>query len=334
MNRLSRWLQTMMNPDWYQGHERVPPYFEGWYFKLIDPTTRQKLVVIPAVFKTSDPHAFIQVMDGSTSETWYHRYSIDQFQAADDQFSIRVGDNHFTKDEIRLNIDSPEQKIQGTLKFSAHTPWPVRLSSPGIMGWYAWVPTMECYHGVVSLDHAIEGSLNWDGKVVDFSGGRGYIEKDWGQSFPSGWIWMQTNHFEQLGTSLTASIAMIPWRKTRFRGFIAGLWHQGVLYRFATYTRAKTVSLNVDESRIEWVMQGKTAGGLHRISIHAVRGEAGMLAGPTTVDMGKRVAESLTAEIAVMLIRIEGGKEVFVFEGTGRFGGLEVHNIFEELLSE
>ena len=23
------------------------------------------------------------------------------------------------------------------------------------MGWYAWVPFMECYHGVLSLDHTI-----------------------------------------------------------------------------------------------------------------------------------------------------------------------------------
>jgi hypothetical protein len=330
---MTRWLRTTMHPDWYQGHNRKPPYFEGWYFKMIDPTTRHKLVVIPAIFKSSDPHAFIQVMDGSTSESWYHRYPIDQFWAASDRFSIRVGENTFTKDEINLNIDLPEQKIQGKLKFSGQVSWPVSVKSPGIMGWYAWVPTMECYHGVVSLDHVIEGSLTWDGRVVDFSGGRGYIEKDWGQSFPSAWIWMQSNHFEEAGTSLTASIAMIPWRRTRFRGFIVGLWHQRVLYRFATYTGAETLSLKLDDKKIDWVMQGKTAGGLHWLNIHAERGEAGILAGPSTVDMGKRVAESLTAVLSIKLTHVHSGGERTVIEDTGRFGGLEVHNVFEELLS-
>ncbi|MCW5857485.1 MAG: hypothetical protein KIS63_04285 [Caldilineales bacterium] len=27
------------------------------------------------------------------------------------------------------------------------------------------------------------------------------MEKDWGQSFPAAWVWMQTNHFGAAGTS-------------------------------------------------------------------------------------------------------------------------------------
>ena len=47
----------------------------------------------------------------------------------------------------------------GRLVFEGITPWPVSITSPGIMGWYAWVPKMECYHGVLSLDHRIQGDL-------------------------------------------------------------------------------------------------------------------------------------------------------------------------------
>jgi hypothetical protein len=322
-----------MNPDWYQGHGAKQPYFEGWYFKCIDATTRHKLVVIPGVTLSSDPHAFIQVLDGTTSETWYHRYTLDQFWAADNEFSIRVGKSKFKADGINLDIDSPDQVISGKLHFSNQVSWPIRLSSPGIMGWYAWVPTMECYHGVVSLDQTIDGLLTVDGIEIDFSGGRGYIEKDWGQSFPSAWIWMQSNHFEEVGTSLTASIAMIPWRSTRFRGFIVGLHHEGVLYRFATYTGAKTQLLDVSETRIDWDLEGRTAGALYRLQIAAKRGATGIIAGPTIVDMGKRVAESLTAEVAVSLTRVDGERKEMVFKGNGRFAGLEVYNVGEELLS-
>ena len=187
----------------------------------------------------------------------------------------------------------------GSLRFQTLTPWPVSVRSPGIMGWYAWVPTMECYHGVVSLDHAIAGTLMIDGLSHDFNGGRGYIEKDWGQSFPSAWVWMQTNHFEASGTSLTASTAIIPWRRSSFRGSIVGLWHDGVLYRWATYTGAKTTHLHIDDEQVHWILRGKTAGGVHQLTITAARAEAGILAGPSTVDMGKRVAESLTASVEV-----------------------------------
>jgi len=81
---------------------------------------------------------------------------------------------------------------------------------PGIAGWYAWVPRMETYHGVVSLDHTINGHLHIDDEEIDFNSGRGYIEKDWGASFSAAYIWFQSNHFEQLNTSLTASVAIIP----------------------------------------------------------------------------------------------------------------------------
>ena len=63
---------------------------------------------------------------------------------------------------------------------------------------------MECNHGLVSFDHSLEGTMAIDGREVDFEGGRGYTEKDWGKAFPAGYVWMQTNHFERSGTSFVA----------------------------------------------------------------------------------------------------------------------------------
>ena len=328
---------TVLNPDWYHGHGQMGgkrPYFEGWYFKLIDATTQHKYAIIPGVFLGKDPHAFIQVLNGTTKEAFYHRYPLSHFWAADDAFEVHIGASRFNRHAMSLLIDTPQQKIEADLQFGGGQPWPVSLGSPGIMGWYAWVPTMECYHGVLSLDHTIYGTMQIDGAVIDFRSGRGYIEKDWGQSFPSAWIWLQTNHFEYApGTSLSASIAMIPWQFTRFRGFIVGLWHEGMLYRFATYTGAKTETLTVAGEQIHWVLMGKTAGAAHRLEIIASRGESAILAGPSTVDMGKRVAESLTATATVRLSRFESGQDVPIFVGNGRFAGLEVHNVEEELLT-
>lgn len=99
---------------------------------------------------------------------------------------------------------------------------PATVTSPGIMGWYAWMPVMECYHGVVSFSQDLSGSLSLDGGRLTFDGGRGYLEKDWGRAFPTGYIWMQSNHFTRPGACLVASVAVIPWRRTQFRGFIVG----------------------------------------------------------------------------------------------------------------
>lgn len=318
-------LQTILNPNWYHGHGKKTPFFEGWYYKLIDASGRQRFAIIPGVFLSQNPHAFVQVLDGRTGTAQYHPFSISSFWASTKAFKVHVEANRFTAHTISLNLERPQQQVQGELRFVGLNPWPVTVASPGIMGWYAWVPTMECYHGVISLDHEIQGSLEIDGEKIDFSGGRGYMEKDWGKSFPAAWIWLQTNHFAQPGTSLTASIAIIPWRRAAFRGFIVGFWHEGELHRFATYNGAEVEQLAVTDETVTWVLRNKT----HRLSILAHRGaeeQFGLLKGPDVVEMGKRVAESLTAVIDVQLAQLVGGQERVLFTGNGRYAGLEVHN--------
>jgi tocopherol cyclase len=317
-----RSLRTTLNPACYHGHRRTPPFFEGWYYKLVDASEEHRYAVIPGVFLSEDPdnqHAFVQVLDGRTGHSAYHSYPADAFWAADGTFDLHIGPNRFTAERVLLDIESPEIAVRGELRFHGLTPWPVTLASPGIMGWYAWVPFMECYHGVVSLDHQIEGALSIQGRLVEFGGGRGYIEKDWGQAFPAAWIWYQTNHFARPGTSLTASVAIIPWVRRSFPGFIIGLWHAGHLYRFATYTGARIERLDVADEQVSWVVRNRR----YRLEMRATRPAGGLLQAPTTVDMGRRIAETLDAEVAVALYGLEGDAARLLFHGVGRHAGLE-----------
>jgi hypothetical protein len=52
------------------------------------------------------------------------------------------------------------------------------------MGWYSFIPFMECKHGIVSANHKIKGKITVNNQIIDFDEGQGYIEKDWGTSFP------------------------------------------------------------------------------------------------------------------------------------------------------
>ena len=324
-----RFIRNTLHPARYHGRLRGQrsPFFEGWYFKIVDASEQHRYTFIPGVFWSSRPHAFIQVLDGVAGVAHYHEFPVDLFWAAGDRFEVHIGGSRFNTNEMTLALDRQEQNVAGTLRFGGVTPWPVTLTAPGIMGWYAWVPFMECYHGVVSLDHAIYGELTIDGRTFDFTGGRGYIEKDWGRSFPEAWIWFQSNHFGPPGTSLTASVAIIPWLRTAFPGFIIGLWHEEQLYRFATYSGAKIEHLDVTEHTIDWVV----GDGRRRLEMFVTQGpdsHFGLLKGPDTVEMGKRVAETLSAQVYCRLS--ENGRALF--EGTGQYTGLEVHNVQARLL--
>ena len=317
-----RFLRSALHPAAYHGHGKKPPFFEGWYYKIVDATEEQRFAIIPGVFLSDDPdrhHAFVQVLDGQTGHSTYHRYPPQEFWAAEGELDLHIGPNRFTAEHLSLQIESSEVEIRGELRFRDLHPWPVTLSSPGIMGWYAWVPFMETYHGVVSLDHEIQGALTVDGRLVDWTGGRGYIEKDWGQSFPAAWIWFQTNHFAQPGTSLTASVAIIPWLRGSFPGFIVGLWHQEVLYRFATYTGARIEKLDIADEAVTWVIRDRQ----HRLEMRAIHAEGGLIQAPTTVDMGRRIAETLSTRVETALYTLEGGRSCLIFQDTGRHAGLE-----------
>ena len=314
-----------LNPNMYHGANQKPPFFEGWYFKLISADERQRYAIVPGVILGASGHAFIQVLNGSTGVSTYHTFPLEDFWASKDTFEIRIGPNLFNREGINLQIDNPQSQVHGELLFDGVTPWPVTVASPGIMGWYAWVPLMECYHGVVSLDHSIKGSLLIDNERLDFNSGRGYIEKDWGQSFPEAYIWFQTNHFGQPGTCITASVAIIPWLRNAFRGFIIGLWHADRLYRFATYTGARIEKLELFDDHIEWVVRSRD----HRLEMSATRPLGGLLLGPTRIEMGKRVNETLLSTIELRLSALSGEQ---IFAGKGRNGGLEAHGDLDRLL--
>jgi tocopherol cyclase len=266
------------------------------------------------------------VLDGLSGHSTYHRYPLDQFAASDREFDLRVGPNHFRVNAISIDIADADRALRGELKFDGVTPWPVTLTSPGIMGPYAFAPFMECYHGVLGLDHAVRGSLSMNGETVNFDGGRGYIEKDWGQAFPQAWIWGQSNHFEQSGTSVTISVATIPWLGQSFRGYIIGLWHNRELYRFTKYNGSQITSLRLTDSHVILQLVNR----MHRLEMEAARSEGGLLHAPYRSEMLQRVTESLTATIAVKLIELKSGR--VIFEGTGRHAGLEINGEIQQIL--
>lgn len=320
---------NILHPSRYHGFGTKPPFFEGWYYKLVSMNEKQRLAVIPGVFLSEDKtksHSFIQVFDSEKAQVHYHRFPIEAFSAAKDLFEIQIGSNTFTSGKITLAMDDDLQRVQGSLTFEGLKRWPVRLSSPGAMGWFAWVPFMECYHGVVSMDHSIDGHLEIDGQLVDFSGGKGYIEKDWGKQFPSAWIWGQSNHFDEPGVSLMLSVAVIPWLRNSFGGFIIGLLYQGEILRFATYNRSKIEQLSVDDKQVNLVVHNSN----YRLEIQAFRTGGGLLHAPTKIEMGRRILETLDAEIFIRLKNMKGN---MLYQGTGKNGGLEVVGDMDQLLT-
>ena len=322
-----------MHPDGFHGYLPdggfKPGFFEGWYVKCVSVDRDQRLAFIPGLFMGDTPdaprEAFVQVLDGATGESWYNAYPADEFSADPSVFDVTIGPNHFSADGFKVDLSSGHR---GTVTYIGDLdPWPVTRQEPGCMGWYAWMPFMECYHGVTSFGHGLAGALLTPNGPADFDLGRGYIEKDWGQAFPAGYVWLHSNSFTDESTSLMASIAIVPWVRSEFRGFTVGLKHRGRLFRFTTYSGARTVSLDADDETVRWTLRTKLGG---QLDLTATRARGGLLHAPVRTQMHQRVEETLDARVHVRLIAPNG--EV-VLDDTGVATGLEVHGELSRLLA-
>ncbi|MGC9312373.1 MAG: tocopherol cyclase family protein, partial [Sediminispirochaetaceae bacterium] len=316
---MSYQLRKIWKPWIFQGHNRKDHYFEGWYYKLVDPRRQFVLAIIPGIAlneKANDSHAFIQVFNSTSNTPQYHRYSLDSFQASKKILDVTIGDSRFTYDSIELNIDTEVGKVAGAVSLLEKKAWPIRLFRPGYMGWYAFVPFMQCYHGIVSFDHELSGTMIVDDREIDFTNGRGYTEKDWGTSFPRAWVWMQSNHFAEEDISFMCSVATIPWLGNFFTGFGAGFWYKGDFFPFTKWNGTKLTNLQIQPGQVTFSLIHAR----YKIDVAATGEDAGELRSPVFGEMAGKVLESLKGEISISFSVLENDQWFSVFSGTGTNG--------------
>lgn len=323
-------IRKLWQPEIFQGHYKRENYFEGWYFKNVNNGGKDCISIIPGISLTKSSnynHCFIQVIDGIKGESWYIKYDIGEFFASNKRLEIRIGNSLFLKDRIFLDINDENLSLRGDLRFNKIMEYPKSLLTPGIMGWYSFLPFMECYHGVVSIDHEISGFLSLNSRGIDFNGGKGYIEKDWGRAFPSSWIWLQCNSFTHNEVSLMVSIAKIPWLNHSFVGFLAFLYYNKRLYCFNTYNGSKIEGIYHEAGNIKIKLNNKKS----TLEILGCYKDGGDLKAPTINGMERMIKESINATIEIKLT--EKGKGI-IFSSFGTCGGLEICGNLQDLMPQ
>lgn len=247
-------LKAIRNPDIYHGKNRKSNFFEGWYFKIVQPRTGNTVCFIPGVFIsdiTGHSHSFIQVLKGNENNFKYLSFKEEKFKASTSEFNVKVDENYFSLNDINLNIDEQHEKIFGTLYFDNIIRWPDSFLNPGSMGFYNYFNFMECYSQVCAVDGIVKGKLSINDESIDFTGGKLYIEKNWGKAFPYSYIWVQGNSFEGGDGSVTCSIGHIPlpFPFKSFTGFLIGLYAKGKFYKFTSINK-NTLSINHENKKI------------------------------------------------------------------------------------
>ena len=209
-------------------------YFEGWYFK--HQINENIISFIPGtnIDIEGKKTAFIQVITDTAS--YNINYPYNTFKAVKCPLSIKVGDSRFTDKGAYIDIKDKDLTCKGNIEYGKLTP--IKYN---IMGPFSFIPFMECNHGIISLFHTLFGNLSINSKAIDFKNGIGYIENDYGSSFPKSYLWIQCNNFIGEKCSVTASIANIPFIGFEFKGCICIVLYKETEYRLATYNGVKII---------------------------------------------------------------------------------------------
>ena len=314
MNKLS----LIKNPEIFQGEKYLntnKKYFEGWYFKNV--SNGNGISFIPGInIDEKNKKAFIQVITNSSS--YFINYNIEDFSFNINPFYIKIKNNIFSKEKIHVDIidDIQNLRINGDVEYINSKNINVSNLNPNIMGPFSYIPFMECNHAILSMINTAIGKIKINNDIIIFNNGRGYIEKDWGCSFPKSYIWCQGNNFNLKNTSFMMAIADIPIKIFEFKGIICDLIVDNKEFRFTTYNNAKLIKYVVDDNLFSVTLKK----GNYYLNIKSIYDKGLKLIAPVKGKMQKDILETISAKISVTL-KI---KEKIIFEDTSLNCGVEI----------
>lgn len=278
----------------FHGTNKKKNYFEGWYFKHQKENNTISFIPGININEKEEKTAFIQVITNSKSYNIHYPYS--DFSVSKDTLNIKIHNNNFSKDGIEIDIDNKDIKIKGKVEYGEFVP--IKYD---IMGPFSILPFMECNHGVISLRHKLKGILKFQNEIIDLNNGVGYVEKDWGSSFPKTYLWTQCNSFKDKDCSIMVSIADIPFMGMNFKGCIAVVYYKGKEYRLATYNGVRILRYN---SKALEIKKGK-----YKLKIDINERSPQKLLAPSNGNMSRTIHEN--ASCSGTFTFYEGNKVIF-----------------------
>jgi hypothetical protein len=192
-------------PNSIRGNFERNKYFEGWFQKVYSKEHNASFILIYGyATQNSDDHfGFLQVLvpDQEPEIAYFPKYEV---SCDIEQHIFRLGHNLLTKESIHINTHS--FSIDLKLK-NLH---PLRTFKNS-MGYAYFIPNLPCYHSVLTTAQNVSGEIQHNGVYYSLNNGMGYLEKNWGTTFPESYFWIHAVDPNNPARSLLFSKAKIVW---------------------------------------------------------------------------------------------------------------------------
>lgn len=269
--------------------------FEGWFCKIDD---RKNGLMFSVIWGYSThkktKHAFIQFQNSIKHDTAYIPYPIDDLKWKTDPFVLLIGKNELSQTGILLDFVTDGIPVRGNFHFGSFSPIKQSILKPNIMGWLTYFPN-ECNHSIISMNHKVTGNLQIANQSWKIQDADGYIEKDWGTSFPKKYVWVQANDWEK--SSVVFSYATVPMLGKYAKGFFLVLHHDGKEYRFTSIEGSKLTDFHVSKDSFIATIKKKGI----CLNLKAKQSNPAALASPEHGEMKSYIKESLEGSFELIL---------------------------------
>lgn len=275
----------------YHGDGRRKEFFEGWYLKHQKGSMVLGVIIAVHRDRQGKMTGSVQVITGD--KAFDTNFSMKEIRMGKKKFWVRMGRNYVSEKGMHLNLELDGVQISGTIKYGKF-----KEPETDVMGPLRYIPFLQCNHGVLSMTHRLLGKLYVNGEPWDFTGGTGYIEKDWGCSFPERYLWAQCNW---KGNGVMAAFASIPFCWISLPGCVVNILYEGRQYRLASYLGGRVAAY---DRRSAVFIQGNK-----KLVVRLLSGRAFKLKAPNKGCMDRRIKEILAGRVRFQFF--QNGKCIF-----------------------
>lgn len=263
-------LWNRSNASARNGEVDADAWYEWWYFKAVDPETREAFfftygVVNPWDAQRVNPASGGILQFGSFSDGRVHvqKFPVQDFTAAYNRTYVRLGDSEATDKTLKGHLQA-----EGGLQID----WDLKISQDwnfNAMGWGLHTKELSgIYWYPAQAAATMSGVIHYGSKTYQLKNAPAYQDRNWGRNFPRWWSWITSNHFvNSPGTAFAAGGGnpVILEKFNFFSGLCLGLRHQGKEYVFRT-TDGDSVKSDIHWGR--WEIKAQNFKG-ERIEISA-----------------------------------------------------------------
>ena len=182
-----------LDPNRYHWDGISNPYYEGWYYRVTEPLTGRSYFFIYGVQNPgtrgetrSGGFVYVQRDDGQRA---FLITDLNDFWASKAECNILVGNAKATEDRITGTIATDNGKISWDLSLSGDVEW------TDTMGILTNIPGIAVNWHVDSLIGQATGTVHWEEETTIFESAPAYQDHNWGDVFPSSWLWLQALRF-------------------------------------------------------------------------------------------------------------------------------------------